>query len=105
MRVGAIFNLALPFFDNPRLTVVLAGLAVKGFMKMLTGWQLVCPPKISNITLKTGQNDSLPEKIREARVMVWERQNDTGKDLQLLVQERRTGGKYKSVGWLSASRE
>jgi hypothetical protein len=87
------------------MTVVPVGLAVSEVMEVLTGWQHLFTANSSTITLKTGQRFPLPRKIKKARLMVWERGNDTGKDLQLLVQESSTGGEPNNVRWLSASRE
>lgn len=102
---GLVIDIVLPYIDDLGLINILVGFTVADFMKVLTGWQNLFTANASNITLSTGQRLSWSRYIEGARVMVWERETETGKDLQLLVQESSTIAEPNNVGWLSASRE
>lgn len=74
-------------------------------MIALTDWQLLFCEVASSVVLKGHGNFTFQKKIEGALVTVWERENERGKDVQLLVRASSTSGEPKSNTWLSASRE
>jgi len=74
-------------------------------MIALTGWQLLFSENASSVVLKGRGHFASQKKIEGALVTVWERENERGKDVQLLVRASSTSGEPKSTTWLSASRE
>ena len=82
----------------------MSGLDVaKTIKKVLTGWRLLFNEDAPNIVIsKSGGLFSQPERMKCAWVTVWEREAETGKDLQLLIRKPSANGASGDNTWLSA---
>lgn len=73
-------------------------------MTALTGWELLFREDASSVVVKGRERFSLNRIIRGALVTVWKRENESGRDIQLLVRAS-DGKESESTTWLSTSRE
>ena len=72
-------------------------------MNSLTGWERLFSEDALSVVVKG--RAKISHKIKGALVMVWKREYESGKDIQLLVRASDASGKSKSTTWLSTSRE
>ena len=84
--------------DGRILTIATLGLTMENLMFALTGWILPFNEVASSVVVKG-------RKIKGALVMVWERANESGKDVHLLVRASNDRKESESTTWLSTSRE
>ena len=71
-------------------------------MTALTGWKLLFKEVASSVVVKGRVRSS---KIKGAMVTVWERENESGRDVHLLVRASDARNQSESTTWLSTSRE
>ena len=71
-------------------------------MTALTGWKLLFKEVASSVVVKGRVRSS---KIKGALVTVWERENEIGRDIHLLVRTSDARKESESTTWLSTSRK
>ena len=74
-------------------------------MIALTGWKLLFSEDASSVVIKGRARLSSSNKIKGALVTVWERENESGRDIQLLVRASDASREPESMTWLSTSCE
>ena len=93
------------FVDGRILILATPGLTLASLMAALTGWELLFCEDASNVVVKGRTRFATPNKVKGALVMVWERENGSGRDIQLLVRASDASKEPKSTKWLSTSCE
>ena len=76
---------------------------VTDLLEGLGGWRLLFDEDSSSVHLKSSAAFSGTKKMKRALVMIFEREVETGRDLQLLVRAAKYGAVPKESTWLSMS--